>query len=289
MTGVRTDQSPGMNPIRADLEAERDFLLRSLEDLEGERASGGIDDESYQRLHDDYTARAAAAIRALDKGPAPADGPPPDRLRRRVLIFGGIAAFAALAGIAVASALGARLPGQTSSGNTANGVPTTVTPAQQRRLVEAAVARNPSDLNSRFLLARLLEQGNDLVGALTQYDQIAKIQPANAEAQAQAGRIVYLTAQAAPADQVTNLVAKARARFDLAVALDTFNSDAHFFRAIVLANEFQDFAGAQNDLQHYLILTPNGQYSAGARQLLAQVTNALAGPPATSAPAPAKG
>jgi len=53
---------------RERLEAERDFLLRSLDDLEGERAAGGIDDESYSRLHDDYTARAAAAIRALRDG-----------------------------------------------------------------------------------------------------------------------------------------------------------------------------------------------------------------------------
>ena len=37
-----------------ELERERDFLLRSLDDLEAERAEGGIDDSSYDELHDDY-------------------------------------------------------------------------------------------------------------------------------------------------------------------------------------------------------------------------------------------
>ena len=51
-----------------ELEDERDFLMQSLDDLELERESGGIDDESYHELHDDYTARAAAMIRALRDG-----------------------------------------------------------------------------------------------------------------------------------------------------------------------------------------------------------------------------
>src|SRR5262249_38766367 len=61
-----TDQEPSED--RARLEAERDVLLKSLDDLEAEHAAGGIDDESYQTLRDDYTARAAAVIRALRDG-----------------------------------------------------------------------------------------------------------------------------------------------------------------------------------------------------------------------------
>ena len=53
---------------QGELERERDFLLKSLDDLETERAAGNIDDASYTELHDDYTARAAAAIRALRDG-----------------------------------------------------------------------------------------------------------------------------------------------------------------------------------------------------------------------------
>ena len=38
---------------RGELERERDFLLKSLDDLETERAAGNIDDASYTELHDD--------------------------------------------------------------------------------------------------------------------------------------------------------------------------------------------------------------------------------------------
>ena len=50
------------------LHDERDFLLRSLDDLEAERAAGAIDDETYATLHADYTARAAAVLRAIERG-----------------------------------------------------------------------------------------------------------------------------------------------------------------------------------------------------------------------------
>ncbi len=47
-----------------DLEA----VLRSLEDLEIERASGELSDEDYQLLHDRYTAMAARTIKELSGG-----------------------------------------------------------------------------------------------------------------------------------------------------------------------------------------------------------------------------
>ena len=50
----------------------------------------------------------------------------------------------------------------------------------------------------------------------------------------------------------------------------------------MLAYEYQDYPGAQNDLQHYLVLAPNGQFADQATSLLAQVTDAITGPPATT-------
>ena len=41
------------------------------------------------------------------------------------------------------------------------------------------------------------------------------------------------------------------------------------------ANEFGDFAGAQSDLQRYLLIEAKGTFAEQARQLLAEVTNAL--------------
>ena len=281
-----TETTTAADSDREQLEAERDFLLRSLDDLEAERADGSIDPEAYQRLHDDYTARAAAVIRALRDGVDARPPAPPTSTRRRVLILGGVVAFAALAGVALAAALGARLPGQTSSGNSGSSA-TAVSAAQARRSLEATVARNPSNTQARFQLAFLLERTNDLRGALAQYDEITKLDPSNAAAEAQAGRILYLTAQASPTD-AAQLVALSRARLDHAVQLDPRYPDAHFFRAIVLANEFQDYAGAVNECQRYLLLAPNGPWADSARQLLAQATRALASPPTTSPTPPRK-
>ena len=41
---------------RSDLEAERDFLLRSIEDLERERAAGDVGADDYAELRSDYVA-----------------------------------------------------------------------------------------------------------------------------------------------------------------------------------------------------------------------------------------
>jgi cytochrome c-type biogenesis protein CcmH/NrfG len=259
------------------LERERDFLLRSLDDLEEERATGSIDDESYRELHDDYTARAAAVIRALRDGVDARPAVPPVSLRRRLTVIGGLVAFAVLAGVALAYALGARLPGQTASGNSAASSPRAG--VDQRARLEAAVRRDPDDVASRLLLARHLEADDDLPGALEQYAEVVRIDPSNADAFAQSGRILYLTASQAPPEQAAGLVDTARARLDHSIELAPDLGEARFFRAIVLANEFGDFAGAQSDLQRYLLAEPDGTFADQARQLLADVTNALESPP----------
>jgi tetratricopeptide (TPR) repeat protein len=287
---------------RAQLERERDFLLRSLDDLEREREKGAIDDESYERLHDDYTARAAAVIRTLRDGVDVRPVAAPTSRRRRVLTVVGIVAFVALVAVTLAAALGARLPGQTSSGNTggstASGGSSTakgssgsgsLSVAQRIKRLQRALVQNPDDLATRLLLARFLEADGDLAGALQQYDEVLSRNASSAEAQAQAGRILYLTARAAVKpnpDAVDGLIQQAMARLDQAIAIDPSYPDARFFRAIVEANEFGAFAAAQNDLQRYLILAPEGQFGAQARTLLAQVTGILEGtstPPTTAA------
>ncbi|MEX2254029.1 MAG: hypothetical protein WEC34_01200 [Acidimicrobiia bacterium] len=261
------------------LEEERDFLLRSLDDLEQERAAGSIDEESYRALHDDYTARAAAVIRALRDGIDTRPTEPTSSWKRRGLVIGGLVVFAVAAGVALALALGARLPGQTTSGN--SGSSERVAPGGQRARLEAAVAESPDDIGSRLLLARYLESDDDLPGALAQYDAVIDLDPTNADSHAQAGRILYLTATQGPPAEAAELVDSARAQLDEAIRLDPELPDPRFFRAIVLANEFGDFAAAQADLQRYLLAAPGGTFADQARQLLADVTNALESPPST--------
>jgi len=288
---MMTDVPEAADESHEQLERERDFLLRSLDDLERERDKGTIDDESYERLHDDYTARAAAVIRALRDGVDARPAAQPISKRRRVVTIVGIVAFGAIAAAVLAAAVGSRLQGGTSSGNS-GGSTTATTLSMQGRIerLQNAVAANPDDRASRLLLARFLEADGDLTGALKQYDEVLARDPTNAEAEAQAGRILYLTAQAAVKSapgQVDSLVQQSMTRLDHAVSLDPQYADARFFRAIVLANEFGDFAAAQNDLQRYLVLAPNGLFADNARSLLAEVTNAIDGTPIPTTTPPA--
>jgi cytochrome c-type biogenesis protein CcmH len=257
---------------REHLEAERDFLLRSLDDLEAERAAGNVDPESYARLHSDYTARAAATIRALRDGVDARPVAAPVPWRRRVLVGGAIAAFAVVAAVALAAALGARLPGELASGNEAtDGDRGDAGGGDRRADLEQAVAANPDDIAARLALARFLEADGDLAGALRQYDEVTQLQPDNADALAQSGRILYLTAGQADPDQAAELVATARDRLDAAIAADPEYADAYFFRSVLLAQELLGPDLAIADAQRYLVLAPAGPFAEQARALLADL------------------
>lgn len=93
----------------AALEEQRDFLLASLDDLEREREAGDIDDADYQALRDDYTARAAAVLRALDEGGARfASVRRPGSMRTVLLVLGAVLVLAVGAGLFVARSSGSR-------------------------------------------------------------------------------------------------------------------------------------------------------------------------------------
>ena len=120
----------------SDLADEREFLLRSLEDLDRERAEGNLDDAQYASLHDDYTARAAAVIRARQGRADPA--PPPAPRRLRIVTVLAIATFCLVGAVALARAVGDRAPGQTPTGNAQVAAP-------DRGDLGAAVRARPRD------------------------------------------------------------------------------------------------------------------------------------------------
>ena len=166
--------------------------MQSLDDLDLEHETGGIDEESYTELHDDYTARAAAVIRTLRDGvdvtPAPAPRSP-NRTRRRVVLVSVVLVFAIAAGTSLAYAFGARLPGQTASGNSRpRPRPRTQPVARWRRRsrsCEKQGQRQPDDYDLRLELARAYEENGDLQNALKQSDAAITIdaQPTRGERQ----------------------------------------------------------------------------------------------------------
>ena len=155
---------------RGALVDQRDFLLRSLEDLEREHDAGDIDDGDYAALKDDYTARAAGVLRSLEaEHPAPVPAAPRSSWRRRAVVALGVGAFAVLAGGLVAHVAGRRDSGQTVTGGT-------------RQTVTEKLNAALGDANR-----------GDFASSLDLYDQVLELQPDNVEAQTYRGWVQTLS------------------------------------------------------------------------------------------------
>jgi tetratricopeptide (TPR) repeat protein len=212
---------------RAELEEERDFLLASLRDLERERESGELSDRDYQSLHDDYTARAAVVLRALERAPSRPgrDGkpPPPVRTQRPLVVtLGVILLVAALAGGAVAAFSGRREAGAPMTGSL------------------------PDSPSGRMQQALELESQGKAAEALKVYDELLKTDPRNVQALAYRG---WLLKRAGLPDL-------ALSSLDQAVAIDPRFPDAHFFRGMVLYQDRGDPAGAVTEFRLFMSNNP---------------------------------
>ncbi len=212
---------------REELEEERDFLLASLRDLEGEREAGELSDRDYQALHDDYTARAAVVLRALerskDRPVARRDRPQPVRTRRSLgITIVVIVAIAGLAGGAVAAFSGQRQAGAPMTGSL------------------------PDTPSGRMQQALQLESRGQAAEALKIYDELLRADPRNVQALAYRG---WLLKRAGLPD-------KAMESLDQAVAIDPKFPDAHFFRGMVLYQDRNDPAGAVTEFRLFMSNNP---------------------------------
>ena len=212
---------------REELEEERDFLLASLRDLEQEREAGELSDKDYRALHDDYTARAAAVLRALERGKdrpgARRDRPQPVRSRRSLgITIVVVVAIAGLAGGAVAAFSGQRRPGAPMTGSL------------------------PDTPSGRMQQALQLESRGEAAEALMIYDELLRADPRNVQALAYRG---WLLKRAGLPD-------KAMESLDQAVAIDPKFPDAHFFRGMVLYQDRNDPAGAVTEFRLFMSNNP---------------------------------
>ncbi len=242
-----------------DLEAERDFLLRSLEDLDSELASGNIDPDTYRVLHDDYTARASAVIQSIADGverrsPAGPRVPP----AMRVLTLGGIVVFAVVAAILLAHAIGQRRPGQQITGDAqSSGSSTTASPANVATAAKAAAAAQPKSYDARVRYARALVSAGALPAAIEEYVAASKLDPTRAEPLAYAGWLTALVARqvTAPATK-KELLDAAATSLDRAISVDPTYPDSYVFKGLLLSQiENKQCAGAVA-LQQFLVTAP---------------------------------
>ena len=302
----------------AALEQERDFLLGSLRDLEAEHGAGDIGDVDYDSLRDDYTARAAAVLRALDRSAAGAEarrGNParrrpdrsgrrpsrspipcwrrPERSRRRwrsAAIVAAIVVVGVLAAWAVTASSGSRLPNQPVTGTFAgSGTPGASNAAGSTAAGASPATAAAATVDPRLTQAGQLVQKGKITDALKLYDQVLKDRPNDPEALASEG---WLIAQAGMAANRTDLIDQGLAKIQTAEKVDAIFPTAHFFRGVLLLQAKGDPAGAVTELREYLgLVSPSAPEVPQVEKLL-QTAITAAGPnvppgpnaPPTSAP-----
>jgi hypothetical protein len=220
-----------MNPDRlAELEEERRFLLRSINDLDREHQYGDVDDHDYQVLRDGYTARAATVLRAIEEGQEKVAQGKPRRPKVIAAWIIGTVCVASLAGWLVARSSGQRLPGQSISGGLpGDEVAQTLTEARQ------------------FL-------GVDAQQAIARYQQVLEIDPNNSEAMTYTGWLIAQSGSSKAASAGAEILRDA-------IKLDPTYADPHCFLAITSAEFLQpaDVASARTEAQACLDNNPPSQ------------------------------
>ncbi len=213
----------------AALEEERRYLLRSLKDLENERAAGDVVDDDYQTLKDGYTVRAASVLRQIEDGQRALAPRPPRNWKRTTAILLAVLAFSVAIGAALASAFGERGENDEITGFSP-GDDTRTTLASAR----AALNQSPPDfVRAQQLFIRAdqeeIERGND-----------------NAEARAYVGWTTALIARASAAEGEPvddRQLSIALLALDQAIEIDPTYADPYCFIAIIEFN-FRDDADA---------------------------------------------
>jgi cytochrome c-type biogenesis protein CcmH/NrfG len=267
---------------REALEAERDFLLRSIDDLEEERAAGNVDDGTYRELHDDYTARAAAVIRSLDAG-ADLTVPEPRSASTltRALTVGGIVVFALVAAVLLSRAVGQRRPGQTITGNAQVGSGSTTTVVDPGSELAAAVKRQPKSYAAHIAYARYLMQKNAFADSVREFGAAARLDPSQPEPPtyaAWAGALV--SQQVGDAATRQSLLSASLERINEVIQAHPKYPDAHALKGVILFDFERDARHAIPSFQQFLLLTD--ETNPLRPQVLAVLAEAEKAAPATS-------
>ena len=217
----RQDQDPD---VLAALEEQREFLLRSLDDLEREFMAGDVDQADYENLKDDYTARAASVIKAIEqRRTALAKAPRPRRWSVLVATIGVVALIGIGAGWLVAVSSGEREPGETISGDIRRSTIDELARAADYT-GQASAAQQTGDSEAAVLAYQ---------NALASYAAVLEQQPDNVEALTYRGWLLHVLALQAPDDIASRLDADALEGLDRAIVVDPSYPDARVFRAII--------------------------------------------------------
>lgn len=190
------------------MDEERDFWLKSLDDLDEELAAGDLALEDHQVLSQSYTHKAAQALRGGEEQP---EEPGSGGKLRLIAVVAWLVVVGVVAGFFLARAVGSRHSGDTITGNDA----VTSVPGLLRNAEESAAA-------------------GDLAEAIDIYDQVLERSPSNPTALAYKGWFLALEGREAEAADVLA---------DAVVVAPDY-PDARAFRAIVLYRTGDCFGAA---------------------------------------------
>jgi tetratricopeptide (TPR) repeat protein len=226
---------------------ERDFLERSLADLERERAAGDLADDDYADLRARYESKLAMLTRA--GAGTVTDGSRLQHQKRRgrgslVLTALVVIAVGVGGGFGVAAWSGARKPGETLSG--------TVPSTSAQQLAEAA---------------QLAGDGK-VLDALKVYDGVLAENPEDVRALTYKGWLLRnVGVQSGEPDLAKQGVDYLRQATDI----DPEFSEAWLFRGIVYLRDDADPVKATEALKNALASDPIPEVARAARELLAEI------------------
>lgn len=259
------------------LEDERASLLRTLREIEEERARGELSGEAYRTLRTEAEGRAVTVLRALEardgagelasglkaiRGVASEDGARKGSAsasaaaRRRMLP--AILVAAVVLGLSIP--LLVRAVANRTSGEPITGVAPgrSGSAATVLETFEQRVAEHPRDLAARLDLAdRYMESGNTSAAA-AQYLMALQIDPRNAEAQAKLGFLLYQGGR--PEDGLRAV--------NGALAVDPSYPEALYYRGVILLRALNRPAEAAAAFRSYLDAAPFGSRRAEVERLL---------------------
>lgn len=269
--GGVTETEPALEPddeageAWLELEERRHTVLRSLDEIAADREAGNISEDDYRSLRRRYEAEAAAVLREQSeleaaestsrrgRGRETAAGRERSRLPAAVGWGVAVIAFAALAALALDSALRSRGEGDVITGNLpSSGMEASqgdgaLMPVDRERLaeLEARVADDSSDVGA------LAELGH-LYLSTQQFDRVARvsmkalsIEPDEPESLTHLGMVLV----------AANHVSEAISAFDRALQIDPDFPEALLYRGIV-AFQNREFETAVDSWEHYLEVAP---------------------------------
>jgi tetratricopeptide (TPR) repeat protein len=233
-----------------DLRHEQQFLLRSLRDLDNERAAGDIDDADYAALRDGYIARTAVITRELEG--VVVESPMVGRnWLRRIVVVVVVLSVGAGAGVGVARQSGQRLPGQSATGG---------------------IEQSSSGLLSSARQLNFSDPGK----AIELYTQVLKLEPDNAEALTYRSWILALTARAATGSVKQLALVTAVKDLMRAQEVDPEYPDAHCFLGIVYFRFLSNASLAKPQLDTCKAMNPPKEVQSFVDSIVAEVDKALA-------------